>query len=309
MPVPEHFSFTRYLAAKKSVDDRALNRQVWETLRQNLPETSPQNPLHILEIGAGIGTMLERILERKLLRHVMYTAIDNQTENIDAARRRLQSMPGICILETHKKQGRTANKQEQPLITLQLQERDILHMISLQQGKQLYDLLIAHAFLDLVDLPSSLGRILSLLKPGGLFYFTLNFDGLTLFEPQLDRLLDETIMQLYHHSMDERLQDGRPSGDSRTGRHLFTYLQECGGQILAAGASDWVVYPKEGSYPEDEAYFLHFILHTIETALSGHPELEPATLSSWIQKRQAQIERGELVYIAHQIDFIGKYQP
>lgn len=309
MPVPEHFSFTRYLAAKKSVDDRALNRYVWETLSRWLPESSPQNPLHVLEIGAGIGTMLERMLERKLLRHANYTAIDNQAGNIATARLRLQALPGICILDRPENQASGAPTHGEPQISLQLQARDVLQMIPLQPGERPCDLLIAHAFLDLVDLPSTLPGILSLLKPGGLFYFTLNFDGLTLFEPQLDPLHEDAIMALYHRTMDARLQDGRPSGDSRTGRHLFTHLKGCRAQILAAGASDWVVYPEDGGYPEDEAYFLHFILHTIDTALAGHPDLEPATLSTWVQWRRAQIGRGELVYIAHQMDFTGRYQP
>ena len=32
MPIPDSYNFQRYLAAKKTVDDRALNRQVWDTL-------------------------------------------------------------------------------------------------------------------------------------------------------------------------------------------------------------------------------------------------------------------------------------
>ena len=56
----------------------------------------------------------------------------------------------------------------------------------------------------------------------------------------------------------------------------------------------------------DEAYFLHFIIHTIGTALRGHPELDPVRLLSWITQRHAQIEAGSLVYIAHQLDFLGR---
>ena len=309
MPIPDHFPFTRYLAAKKNVDDRALNRQVWETLRGELPETSPQNPLHALEIGAGVGTMIERMLEWRLLRHARYTAIDNQAENIAAARRRLQAHPAVHVLDPRRTHWSEPSANSEPQVLVMLQARDVLEMIPRQPGERPYDLLIAHAFLDLIDLPSTLPGILSLLKPGGLFYFTLNFDGLTLFEPQIDPPLEELILGLYHRSMDERLRDGHPSGDSRAGRHLFTHLKQCGGQILAAGASDWVVFPRNAGYPADEAYFLHFILHTVHSALAGHPELDPPAFSAWVQKRQAQIERGDLVYIAHQIDFTGRYQP
>ncbi|HSF81363.1 MAG TPA: class I SAM-dependent methyltransferase [Anaerolineales bacterium] len=309
MPVPAQFSFTRYLSAKKSVDDRALNRRVWETLSHHLPASSPRNPLLILEIGAGIGTMLERMLEGKLFRYAHYTAIDNQPENIDEARRRLYNYPAVHILDRSEGQKDALPVASEPQITARLQEGDVLKMIPLRPGERPCDLLVAHAFLDLIDLPSTLPGILSLLKPGGLFYFTLNFDGLTLFEPQVEPSLDELIQHLYHRTMDERLQDGHPSGDSRTGRHLFSQLKRCGAQILEAGASDWVIYPQDGSYPADEAYFLHFIIHTIHTALRGHPELDAPALTAWAQTRHAQIERSELIYIAHQIDFTGRYQP
>src|SRR5512145_79664 len=39
----------------------------------------------ILEVGAGIGTMLERLLERGVLTHAHYTAIDAEEQNISYA--------------------------------------------------------------------------------------------------------------------------------------------------------------------------------------------------------------------------------
>ncbi len=65
MTPPEEYSFIRYLAAKKSVDDRALNRHVWETLKSSLAAQVAETPVRILEIGAGIGTMVERLLDWK----------------------------------------------------------------------------------------------------------------------------------------------------------------------------------------------------------------------------------------------------
>ena len=96
------------------------------------------------------------------------------------------------------------------------------------------------------------------------------------------------------------------AGDSRTGRHLFSHLHSVGAQILAAGASDWVVHSIKGKYPTDEKYFLHFILHFFEESLTGHKDLDANAFANWLSKRRAQIERGELVYIAHQIDFLVK---
>jgi hypothetical protein len=60
----------------------------------------------------------------------------------------------------------------------------------------------------------------------------------------------------------------------------------------------------DGRYPEDEAYFLHFILHFFEESLSGHREVNPQEFANWLAERHSQIERSELVYIAHQMDFL-----
>ena len=89
MAIPTTYSFTRYLAAKKSVDDRALNRHVWQRLGQALPEVVSDRAVQVLEIGAGIGTMVERVVEWRLLQQATYTAIDIDPETIIEGRHRL----------------------------------------------------------------------------------------------------------------------------------------------------------------------------------------------------------------------------
>lgn len=303
----EQYSFTRYLAAKKRVDDLALNRHVWETLAQNLPQAVPEVPLRVLEIGAGIGTMLERMLEGELLSYAEYTAIDSQSENIAHVRRRLPAWAaahGYSCQEEAPNTWTLINQARQ--VKAHFEDCDLFQFITREAGRRKWDLLVAHAFLDLMDIPTTLKQLTNLLVPGGLVYFTINFDGATILEPEIDPELDERIQTLYHQTMDQRLTDGESSGDSRTGRHLFQHLKYSGIQVLDAGASDWVVFPEMHGYQEDEAYFLHFIIHTIQQALSGHPQLDPKCFTDWGNERHAQVERGELVYIAHQLDFLGK---
>ncbi len=276
-----NYNFPRYLAAKKTVDDRALNGYVWQALRQQMPRQPD-----ILEVGAGIGTMVERLAEQQFISSASYTAIDSQPENIATARQRLAHLPAD--------------------IKVNLEAIDLFDFMARERGKRPYHLLIAHAFLDLMDIPATLPQLFALLKPGGLFYFSINFDGVTTLEPTIDPALDAQIEQLYHQTMDERLTNGRFSGDSQSGRHLFTHLRQAGAEILAAGSSDWVVFAGPAGYPADEKYFLQFIVETMHRALAGHPALDPAQFADWITQRQAQIETGELVYIAHQLDFLGR---
>jgi SAM-dependent methyltransferase len=302
----EH-SFQRYLAAKKSVDDRALNRAVMETLRAALPASHSEQPLQVLELGAGIGTMLERLLAWQVLAYADYTGIDAEGENIAHAWQRLPAWAaeaGFAIqAEQRPGQGgkRLCVTRQGQAATANFEQIDLVELLAQPDRRGRYDLLLAHAFLDLIDLPAWLPAILKLLKPGGLFYFTLNFDGETIFEPTADLQREARIINAYHASMDER-----GSGDSRTGRRLFTELPAAGGQILNAGASDWVVYGTGGAYPGDEAYFLAHILYFFEETLGTR--LPQDVLGTWLAQRRAQIAHGELVYIAHQLDFVGRFE-
>src|SRR5215472_4511894 len=88
-----------------------------------------------------------------------------------------------------------------------------------------------------------------------------------------------------------------------------TTTMSCGPTTATwTGASDWVVYPaSDGNYPADEAYFLRSILNTIRDALRIRQDwVEPADLAEWLAARCRQLAAGELVYIAHQLDFVGR---
>lgn len=77
-------------------------------------------------------------------------------------------------------------------------------------------------------------------------------------------------------------------------------------EVLDADCSDWVVFAGPNGYSADQAYLLHFIVDTIASALAGHPELDPIQFADWISLRHAQIEDSTLVYIAHQLDVLGR---
>jgi len=68
------------------------------------------------------------------------------------------------------------------------------------------------------------------------------------------------------------------------------------------------VFAAPEGYPGDEEFFMHFIVHTIGSALEDHPGLDRKKFSEWIETRHAQVEQGRLVYIAHQLDFLGRVE-
>jgi hypothetical protein len=297
------YSFPHYLLAKQSVDDRALNRHVYDALKTALP--AGQFP-SIIEVGAGIGTMLVRLLRWDLFKQADYTLVDEMPENIDYAAAWIPlwaAQRGLRVEKSAPNQFRVWDTDRD--VRIHLEQEDVFDFIP--KAAQKADLLIAHAFLDLLPMPESLTALFSMLKPGGLAWLTVNFDGVTTLEPAI-RLpvsesarvsdfspaeLDALIERLYQCTMDTR----PTGGDSQAGRHLFGHLRSAGAEILAAGASDWVVHAQNGKYPADETYFLNFILHFFESSLIGHPELDVKTFRDWLAERREQIERGELIYI------------
>ena len=291
------FGYARYLAAKTTVDDRALNRHVLAELRRLMPAGAPR----VLEVGAGLGTMVARLMDWGVIGAGEYILLDTERELLDQSRR--------WLLDWAAARGLRGD-----LLPDGLQVGDLrVRLVHAELGRYLEtdhgalaDVLIANAVLDLVDVPAILPGLLRLLVPGGVYWFTINYDGESIFTPGHPR--DDQVMQAYHRDMDERVRYGRPAGESRTGRHLFHHLRAAGAPALAAGSSDWVVSAgPDGNYPGDEAHFLRSILGTIQDALrSRQDRVAPADLADWLDVRGRQLAAGELVYIAHQLDFAGR---
>lgn len=304
MSTPSHYSYPRYLTAKKSVDTRALNRRVWGSFLEALD--GPES-LRILEVGGGVGASAERIigaLEQRAVDTLHYTLVDVTPANTDEA---ISSLRAWARGRGYTVSGEAEQKWRDGALDVSVSfVTGDLFDVAPRIDETSYDALVAQAVLDLLPLSEAIQALRPLLRKGALWYLPLHFDGVTAFEPTLDSSLDATIEQLYHESMSvpEEGRDGAYSG-----RTLLTQLPRHDAQLMAAGSSDWVVYPRSGGYPRDEAYFLHHILHFVQNELTGHPDLEPHSFSSWIERRRQQIEEGRLVYIAHQLDVLARHVP
>ncbi|TVZ06279.1 class I SAM-dependent methyltransferase [Trebonia kvetii] len=291
------FDYARYLAAKTTVDDRALNRHVLDELRRLMPAGKPR----ILEVGAGLGTMVARLIDWGVLGSGEYILLDADRQLLDDSRRWLCDWAAVRGLRSDP----LPDGLQLGELRVRLVHAELGSYLEVAHGAPA-DVLIANAVLDLVDVPAVLPGLLRLLVPGGVYWFTINYDGESILEPGHPH--DDQVMRAYHRDMDERIRYGRPAGDSRTGRRLFHQLRAAKAPALAAGPSDWVVSAgPDGSYPGDEAYFLRSILSTIENALRSREDwMEPADLTDWLAARGQQLAAGDLVYLAHQLDFVGR---
>lgn len=292
-----------YLAAKKSIDDRALNRYVWTALCQAQPQTRGVEPVNILEIGAGIGTMLARIVDWGLLTGpATYLATDCDTGHLRFAQRYLAAWAderGYTLHWPEKQRARLCTAQAE--ITLVFEAVRAEEMARRTETRGTFDLVIAHAVLDLIDLPAVLPDLLSQLTNNGLAYFTCNFDGTTLFLPEYPGGEEQEMLRRYHASMEARL-----TGASSTGRRLLTMLQGPDLELLAAGSSDWVIHPRNEAYTEEETSFLHAIIATVEQELTGKSGPAPAGLAAWARARNQQIEAGTLSFLVRNLDFLAR---
>ncbi len=199
------FDYARYLAAKTTVDDRALNRQVLAELRRLMPADAPR----VLEVGAGLGTMVARLMDWGALTAGEYILLDADRQLLDRSRQWLRDWAAS--------RGLSSDLLPDGLRVGDLRVRFIHAELGsyLEEGQPAApaDVLIANAVLDLVDVPAVLPGLLRLLVPAGVYWFTINYDGETVFAPS--HPLDDQIILAYHRDMDERVRYGRPGKAGR----------------------------------------------------------------------------------------------
>lgn len=238
MSVPKH----RYLTAKRRVDDRAIDRRVWGRFEDSF--TSRTDPLRIVEIGAGVGTMIARLAEWNALpadvSTVRYTLVDRDGDCLEVARARLPgwlAADGWTVEETTDGLLATTDAPDAPnRLHVAFDRSDGL---TLSRDADV-DVVVAAALLDILDLDRALERFTSLLSPGGVLYAPLTFDGVTTFLPADPR--DERIERAYHHHMDHARDE---PGSSTAGRRLVGSLADSAFETLAVGSSEWVLRPRD----------------------------------------------------------------
>ncbi len=284
----------RYLAAKRRLDDRALNGHVLAEFRRLLPAVP-----RILEVGAGLGTMVARLLEWQVIEAGEYTLLDVDRRLLDDAR--------AWLGDWAEARGLPAEPRTDGLrlgdLQVRLVEAELGSYLDAGHGEPA-DVLIAHAFLDLVGVPAVLPGLFRLLVPGGAYWFTINFDGETIFQP--DHRHDERLVRAYHRSMDERVRYGRPAGESLDRSPPVPASAGCRGAAAVSGRfrlgrarqTGWDIPRRRGGCSRAH--------HGHHRGRSLRDRVERAELADWLATRRRQIAAGELCLVADQLDFAGR---
>jgi SAM-dependent methyltransferase len=334
--------FERYLSAKATVDDRALDRTVLARFRDDVRARSAPR---ILEAGTGTAAFCRRFLSWDDLPDCTYVAVDTDPALLATARTRVLRAareagfrasladPTTTDLglpvgpaggddgdETGARDGggHTGERGDAAggdgpappttvaAIRLSGPARIDVHLVA---GDALtvaagaqWDALVAQAFVDLLS-PADVARLVSGVVDGGAVYLPITFGGGTAFEPS--HPADDAVLDAYHATMVG--DDGDRLG-ARAGRRLRTLLPEFGVDVAAVGESDWCVGPTDDAgtrerYPADEAYFLAVVVDTVADAVRGRVPDE--TVDAWLAARREQREAGALRFGARNLDLYG----
>jgi SAM-dependent methyltransferase len=312
--------FERYLAAKETVDGRALDRRVRDRFRADLRSRSDPR---VLEAGTGTAAFLCRMLGWEGLPDCTYVAVDTDPELLAAARDRILDRARVVGFDASAvdptpidlglgldfprggaaPDGHAAV--DRPVVVAALSLRGPARIdVRLVAGDAVplgflgeWEFVVAQAFADL--LPSEgIERLLSGVVDGGGVYLPITFDGDTSFTPS--HPADGPIVDAYHASM--RTSEGRLGASA--GRRLLTLLPDVGVDLDAVGGSDWVVAPLGGRYPADELFFLGVILDTIADAVRGR--VRDAALDAWLDDRREDRAENRLGFVARNLDLYGR---
>jgi hypothetical protein len=293
-------ALVRYLEAKRTVDDRSFSRRVREILTELLPP-EPQ----IIDIGAGTGATVPRLLDLGI--GGSYRGIDS-SEQLTAYAHAVRSrelrfrdfevttapeykftVSNISGTDTDTDTNTTSDAESSLDVVFETDDA-----LAAASDADDIDLLMAQQFMDLVPIERALGVFLDALRPGGLAYFPLTFDGTTVFQP--DHPADDAVETAYHDAI-----DAVPDRDSHAGRHLLDILRNRPGAVRAVDAADAVVYPQENRYTGDEQYYLQQLLTFVEETVTSDavPEID-----DWLASRRQQISDGVLSYVGHRYDIL-----
>ncbi|HWO99609.1 MAG TPA: class I SAM-dependent methyltransferase [Methylococcus sp.] len=292
--------FTAYLEAKFALDERSLNP---ETQGEFVRALAHRGSVTGLDLGTGSGASVRRLLT--LLPGSWHlTAVDREPSLLRQAREKSAALlRGQGFRLAPRPDGIAAKKAGRE-VSVTFVAADLLDLVPEPHA---FDFVLAHAVLDLLPLPETIGALAAGLKPGGLFYATLLYDGsTTLFPAYRDGRLEEEILAVYDTSMEQRRVRGLRSGGSRSGRRCLEALESRGFACIAYGSSDWNLTPRRRRYRDQDAVCLAALLGMIreEAGRSGH--FASPALAAWYEDRRGRLGAGELGLIVHQLDVLAE---
>ena len=294
--------FAEYLEAKFALDERSLNREVrtafLDALR-GLPR------IECLDVGAGTGATFRRLLQSGLTTPLSLTALDRDRGLLDIARQDAEGRLRALGVEPREEDGAIQTQGER-LAAMHFAAGELKE----HRPGRLYNVITAHAFLDLSPLPQALRQFAAWLQPGGYLYASINYDGDTaLTPPYQGSTLEATLLGHYNESMELRRVDGQATGGAYCGRRLQALLPEHAFDIVACGRSDWNIRPFEGEYRDSDAICLKALLEFIGGEGRRSKLFEADQIDRWRDDRLRSLQQRRLGMRISHLDLLARYGP
>lgn len=297
--------FAGYLEAKFALDERSLNPAVRQACTERL--AAKRGVVRWLDVGTGTGAMIRRLLELKLPASLAITALDQ-----DAA---LLAIASDAIAPRLEREGYRVSLHSEGIEAKRSGQRVLIEfrccgLFDFDPGTLAgYDLITAHAVMDIVPVKHTVSRFSAWLEHGGMLYASLNYDGDTaLFPLYRDNAFEAAVLAEYNASMERRRVQGEATGGARSGRRVHAALCDARFSVVAYGSSDWDITPREGRYRDRDDDVLSTLLAWIRGESEGRPGIDADRLARWYAERRTQIENRELGMIVHQLDVLAVLQ-
>lgn len=294
-------NYQDYLELKLKVDYRCMNRHVFSAFKQRLTENAS-----ILDLGTGTGLMIRKIISTEPSWTLAFCGIDRDEASCAAARVSIEKELKRHNYRTYTSGGACVAEKDETRLTVTITHGDFLTDAPNLRDTA-YQFVTAHAFMDLVPLGKTIDRIRAVLVPGGFFYSSINYDGVTTFLPLFeDDDFERTLLELYNGSMNRRTEADEPTGGDRAGSRLYHELHHRAFTVIDFGSSDWVVFPKNRSYQTYELRFLKYLLRMVYQEVIRQGGTDREELNRWYTQRLSDIDSGRLVLITHQTDILAR---
>jgi SAM-dependent methyltransferase len=298
-----------WLAARRPFDEAALDRGAVLTIRRWADGRHSADPVRVVDLGSGIGAGLQRALRWLGDRASLAFTVDSDRVLLAAAQAAWRDDSWtVHPTDESRDQGcapYTVFRNGQRTIITPL-VADALAPLDVAGGPSdaSIDLVLAHAFADLVPLDRLATRIHALLRPGGLAHLALTYDGETAFEPTDDARLEARVIAAYHRHMDRPRAEFECYGGSTAGRRLGSALEAAGLRIVRAAPSIWRVHAGRG----DTAAAREVLARMIRFVADSVIDLDGSwatQIGRWESSRWKALGTGELSLRVRHVDVLA----
>ncbi|TVR91255.1 MAG: class I SAM-dependent methyltransferase [Spirochaetaceae bacterium] len=305
MIIPE-ISFPDYLEAKKEVDDSALNSTVRERLLSAIRHvvTEQTGTLRILDLGTGTGAMVRRLLRD--LGSVQSAGMDLEILGVDIDQNLVETAKRLGAEDWVESGSGSRHSAGSGEVKIEFRVMSVDKALAKENS---CELITAHALMDLLPMAATCAAVHRSLVPGGLFYATINYNGLTRWYPKAeDAEFEQQLLSYYDRSMRRVREDGREQDGASSGGQLYEACSAAGLEVLALGGSDWCVFPKvdvgTAAYTGGERSLLAWMLGNIYR--EGLQEFPASSMDTWMSGRLHCLQQERLAMVVHHLDVLAR---